>query len=396
MESRAIVQRDAFEWLSRLMAKFSPESSAAQAKSLNKVHWPAPAGMRYASSEANPHGGNQAVLHLLDGQRFHGRLDRFNANGVALKLRLQINGEQLNVSHAQIKRLTLTEPVAMIETAPPATNQLSPRTVVDFHIQFADGEIWEGETKGMIDAASGVFLYIMEGDHPRHVGAARKHVSRHFLPRTAIRSVRIGRAPDTYAGRALAPSSPPIEYHAAPSAPRVLEPVLPAALELLCKGQAANIGGLRLGDALKQLGIVTEEEVQAAITLQTRSQDGRRIGAILMEMKQLKEETIQQALLHRLGVPFVMLRKLRANCGVVARLDRAESLKRACAVLHETEYTAYLAMANPLDEETVKVCRFRLQKKIEVVMADRADIAAFLLRHKVQTSQGLSPEYFYA
>ena len=284
MVSRAFVQRDAFEWVSRLMAKFSPNSSAAREKSLDKVHWAAP---------------------------------------------------------------------------------------------------------------TGGFLYTMEGEHPKHVGAARQNVARHFVPRTAIRSARIGRASSTGAGGALVTAAPPSAHRAAASAPRVLEPLLPQALELLCKGQAANIDGLRLGDALKQLGIVSEEEVQAAITLQNQRRDGRRIGAILMEMKQLKEETIQQALLHRLGVPFVILRKLKANRGVVARLDRAESLARACAVLHETENTVYLAMANPMDAETIKACRFRLEKRIEIVIADRADIAAFLLRHRVQSSQGLSPDYFY-
>ncbi len=394
MENRAIVQRDAFEWVSRLMAKMSPDLSAAREKSLDKVHWAAPTGMRYMKPDAALPGIDRAVVQLLDGQRFHGRLGRFNPAGIALKLRLQINGEPLNVAHTQIKRLTLTEPVAMIETASPRPNAMSPRTVVDFHIQFADGEIWEGETKGAIDAPSGVFLYTMEGEYSKHVGAARQNVARHFVPRSAIRSARIGRPSSTVAGRALVAAAPPLEYHAAASAPRVLEPVMPQALELLCKGQAANIDGLRLGDALKQLGIVTEEEVQAAITLQTQRRDGKRIGAILMEMKQLKEETIQQALLHRLGVPFVILRKLKANCGVVARLDRAECLARACAVLHETEKTAYLAMANPMDEETIKACRFRLEKRIEIVIADRADIAAFLLRHRVHSSQGLSPEYF--
>jgi len=396
MESTTGTQ--AFEWIARLVSKFTLDTASRKTGTIENIRWSAPAGFRFMRPKTVEEPIVGAVVRLLDGQRIHGRLEQFNPAGVALKLRQQINGQMLDLRHAQIKRLTLKEPVSMIEASDSKSAEMAVRAVADFQVQYVDGSIWDGETKGSISTPSGVFLYTMEGEHPKYVGTSRQNVARHFVPRSSIRSVRIG-APTVAGSTRIVPvSSAPIDYKPVASAPCMLEPETTEALEIMCKGQFTKIEGLKLGDALMQLGIVTREEVLSAVALQASRKDGRRIGAILMEMKQFKEETIQQALLHRLGVPFVKLGKLRVNNSTVARIDRGECLSKACAVLHENSNTVYLAMANPLDEEYIKSCRFRLQKKIEVVMADRADLAAFILRHRVAASQGLglTPDFFFA
>jgi Type II secretion system (T2SS), protein E, N-terminal domain len=386
----------AFEWVARLASKLSPGALSRQSESIDKVLWSAPQGFQYMRPLKKEEDVDGAEVRFLDGQQVHGWLERFNPSGISLKLRLKLNGQVLHLAHAQIKRVTLAEPMAMIEEPGAHSAAMAVGVVADFHVQFIDGEIWQGETKGSINTPSGVFLFPMVGDHPKHVGTSRQNVARHFVPRAAIRSVRIGAPSVISPTRGMTPVSTPIEYKPNSTAPRMLDPENPEALEIICRGQTTKIEGLKLGDALMQLGIVTREEVQSAVAMQARKNDGRRIGAILMEMKQLKEETIQQALLHRLGVPFVKLGRLNAKSETVARIDRGECLSKACAVLHENSSTAYLAMANPLDDECIKAYRFRLQKKIEVVMADRADIAAFLLRHRIEAAAGFGHEFFFA
>jgi len=336
------------------------------------------------------------VVRLVDGQQLHGCLERFNAFSSVLKLRLRLNGSELFLPLKQVKQVTLSAPTGLVEDPMQKTAVADARSISNFGIQFIDGDSWEGETKGSITTEAGVFLYTMLGDHPKYVGAARQNIARHFVPLTATRDVRIGATCDAVRIDSGNATPAVIDFFPSSVEPRVLEPATPGALELLCKGQNTHLEPLKLGDALKQLGIVTDEDVKAAMALQATRKDGKRLGEILMEMKQLSEETIRQALFHRLGIPFVRLNRLKSNTTTVARIDRRESLGRACAVLHETAGSIYVAMANPMDEETIRTLRFHLQKKIEIVMADRADIAAFLMRHAAPASNGLAPDLFFS
>ncbi len=93
-------------------------------------------------------------MRFLDGQQVHGRLERFNPSGISLKLRLKLNKQVLHLAHAQIKRVTLAEPVAMIEEPGAHSAAMAFGAVADFNVQFIDGEIWQGETKGSINTPS--------------------------------------------------------------------------------------------------------------------------------------------------------------------------------------------------------------------------------------------------
>ena len=113
----------AFEWVARLASKLSPGSSSRQSESIDKVLWSAPQGFRYMRPLKMDEGVESAEVRFLDGQQMHGRLERFNPSGISLKLRLKLNRQVLHLAHAQIKRVTLAEPVAMM-TSPRSSGRL--------------------------------------------------------------------------------------------------------------------------------------------------------------------------------------------------------------------------------------------------------------------------------
>ncbi len=384
-------------FLARLTSSLKLVRGEMDTRQSGRVNWPAPAGYRLADRQ-DPSSPDKAVIHLLDGQILHGWLERFRPGSTGLRLHVPLTGDAAVIPLSRVKKITLPDPVAMVEEDGREAERLRFGTVVEFHIRYSDREVWEAETKSSISNPDGTFLYTTVGLHSRFTGNARPTVIRHFIPAAAVLTMRLGAQSGARTGEARSgdarPALPadlqPPERSATPG--EDAEPHEPDALESLCKDQTR---APRLGDALVELGLVNERDLAEALKIQAASNMRRRIGAILVERFGLKEETIQRALLSQLGIPHIRLGKLRARSETVERISRAVALARSCAVLHENATCAYLAMSNPLDEDTLQTCRFMLQKRIEVVMAGKADIRAFLARHATRAGVGLSPKDFF-
>ncbi len=383
--------------LARVASSLKSVRSEMGARHTGGVIWPAPAGYRLAD-RPDPSFPDKAVIHLLDGQVLHGWLERFRPGATGLKLRVQLTGDTAAILLSRVKKITLPDPVSMVEEDGRDAEKLRFGTVVEFRMRFSDREVWEAETKSSIRSPEGTFLFTTEGRHSSFTGNARQTVIRHFVPAFAVLTLRLGAEDGTRTAEfrsgdarpALPADLQPTVQSANPGEDP--EPHDPDVLERLCRGQT---GALRLGDALVDLGLVSAQDLAEALRIQAESNMQRRIGSILVERFGLKEETLQRALLRQLGIPFISLGKLRARSETVERIPRAVALARGCAVLHENPGCAYLAMSNPLDEDTIQTCRFMLQKRIEVVVASKTDITAFLARHIKRAGAGLSPKDFF-
>ena len=88
---------------------------------------------------------------------------------------------------------------------------------------------------------------------------------------------------------------------------------------------------MRLGDLLVSQNIVTEDQLQ--IALQQQKQNGRKLGATLLELGFLSEHQLLTFLAQQLGIEFVDLNKMAIQPQVVQLIPEVHARRyRALAI----------------------------------------------------------------
>ncbi|NLI79657.1 MAG: type IV-A pilus assembly ATPase PilB [Candidatus Riflebacteria bacterium] len=135
----------------------------------------------------------------------------------------------------------------------------------------------------------------------------------------------------------------------------ILPPANPASPS--APASAASPGGLaapadsgrkvRLGDALLQDGLITEEQLRQALELQKKH--GKRLGTILVEMHLVTENEIAQVLSRQLRIPFVDLGNYLVD-PIIARLVPEHLARRHQLVpINKVGNKLTVAMVDPLN-----------------------------------------------
>ena len=81
-----------------------------------------------------------------------------------------------------------------------------------------------------------------------------------------------------------------------------------------------------IGECLRQAGIVTETDLQAALVEHKRS--GERLGSVLIRMSFATERQIAKALAYQLGFPYVDLPESPPDPAAVTLIPKDVALKR--------------------------------------------------------------------
>ena len=124
---------------------------------------------------------------------------------------------------------------------------------------------------------------------------------------------------------------------------------------------------LRIGERLVKKGVVTDFQLQEAITIQRET--GRRLGAIILEKGWADEENVYSALAEQLEVPYVQLRQGLYDSEVSCSLDRdvAERLKLFPMYLVRGVLT--IASCDPQDMPALREIESRLGVRVAPVIA---------------------------
>ncbi len=130
---------------------------------------------------------------------------------------------------------------------------------------------------------------------------------------------------------------------------------------------------LRLGEILTGDFGVEECDLQVALRRQ-RKHCGKHLGAILREMGVVDDELLNAALGRKFGIPYVRLEALEISAAVLARIPVEVAFQYSLMPLSEHRDRLIVAMANPLDTESLDALRFNCPLKIVPVMASFRDI----------------------
>ncbi len=136
----------------------------------------------------------------------------------------------------------------------------------------------------------------------------------------------------------------------------------------------------RLGDLLIEAKIITEQDLADAITQQRKT--GELLGATLLRMGLVSEETLMRQLQLQLGLPLVDLAEVTADEQALA-LVREDLARKYIALPIEVEGRSNLtvAMADPLNVAALEDLRFHSGMFIKPVLALPSAIAEAIERY---------------
>ena len=134
---------------------------------------------------------------------------------------------------------------------------------------------------------------------------------------------------------------------------------------------------LKLGELLIREGLISETELEKAITFQR--QEGGRLGEVLVKLGMIKEEQIVRILGKQLGIPYFTLGTGMLKPAPEQKLENFVShefsVKNYVLPLSHTLKSLTVAMADPLDLILIDNLRKLTGCEINPVIATKSDIA---------------------
>jgi len=129
----------------------------------------------------------------------------------------------------------------------------------------------------------------------------------------------------------------------------------------------------KLGKRLVEEGLITNEQLQTAS--QEKKSRRQHLGEVLLELKFMTSEELNQFIARHLGIPHVDLNDYSIDPKVVALFDEATARKYKMIPLFQIEDTVTIAMADPVDVFAIDQIKSIAKLKIEPVVASEEAIS---------------------
>ncbi len=134
-----------------------------------------------------------------------------------------------------------------------------------------------------------------------------------------------------------------------------------------------------LGQIMKDMGLVTEEQIRAALALKPK--EGLRIGEALAKLGFVTAEEVLQALGAQFDMPVVDLKQTRVSPEALKALQRADARKHNVFPIDRANHVLTIAIADPMDFHAMDSVRFLVGGDIRAVLASREHIRDAIERY---------------
>ncbi|HEY6720990.1 MAG TPA: GspE/PulE family protein [Burkholderiales bacterium] len=357
--------------------------AANKAETEDLFHWPAPAYFEFVRS-GDRQGPEECLVIFKDGTKATGQLVDFRPDEALLKFQPTDANAGISVEFSSLLGLRLLELIRLNREARPLglaeEEMFAPSERQPFSVDLVNGKKLQGETMGFVNALCGLFLYLPEENWG---------VTRWFVPAQAIQTSSIG-AP---IGQMLIDqnlASPEAvetglkrqrELRAQKLGEYLTENqiVAPDQLAAALKRQRTR-PVLKLGESLIELGFLKESELEEAQKIQSQNRK-MPLGQILLGLGIVNSEVIKAVMAHKLGIPFVNLRKFSVAPEILGKVPARVAYRYRVVPMCESEGSLVVATENPLGKTGLDELRFITGMKMIPVMASEEDIRYALESH---------------
>ncbi|MGC8666738.1 MAG: GspE/PulE family protein [Chthonomonadales bacterium] len=129
-----------------------------------------------------------------------------------------------------------------------------------------------------------------------------------------------------------------------------------------------------LGSLLVEAGIITQAQLDQALAEQRRQNNTKRLGEILVSMRFLSEAELLNALSKQLGCRVVDLNAEPPDQQALQIVPSEFALRHQLLPLRQTDHMLTVAMADPLDIQSIDDLRLLTGFRIEPVLAGASEI----------------------
>jgi type IV pilus assembly protein PilB len=135
----------------------------------------------------------------------------------------------------------------------------------------------------------------------------------------------------------------------------------------------------RLGAMLVSSGLITEDQLQKALS--TQKSEGGRLGSILVKMKFVQEDKLMTFLSKQYGVPYVDLSKFEINPAVIKHIPAEVAQKYRIMPINRTGATITIAMVDPSNIFAIDDIKFMTGYNVEAVVATEGAIVEAIKKY---------------
>jgi general secretion pathway protein E len=143
---------------------------------------------------------------------------------------------------------------------------------------------------------------------------------------------------------------------------------------------------MRLGEILIERKLISEEDLERALELQ--KERGDKLGKTLVDMGFVAMRDVLAALADQLGVPLVAIEGPPAVSAETEVLSPRFLRQSRCLPVGRDDHTVTLAMADPLDVETIAAVRKCTGLKVSIVLAAEQEVLDAIDKYYGQSARG--------
>lgn len=130
---------------------------------------------------------------------------------------------------------------------------------------------------------------------------------------------------------------------------------------------------MRLGDLLVQDGMITESQLQQALTDQ--KQNGRKLGVTLIDLGFIDEHDLLEFLARQLNIPLIELGDRKISQQVVNLIPEVQARRHRALVIEADDQMALVGMSDPADLAAVDAISQYLQpREMKLAVVPDADL----------------------
>ncbi len=123
-----------------------------------------------------------------------------------------------------------------------------------------------------------------------------------------------------------------------------------------------------IGQLLKELGYITEEQIQVALEVQRVK--GGLFGEILQELSFVSPREVAEAIAHQSGKPYIDLSQYPPSKEALRLIDKNMAKQFQVLPFQIEEGKVFVAMSNPFDLNATDIVQRRTGLQVEVFVAD--------------------------
>jgi len=268
---------------------------------------------------------------------------------------------------SEVRSVTLTTPLQPRNGADgsPSADVIGDRYYARYRIEWIDGATFAGWTVGYRETDFGVFLFkplnklgLVEQIFVPKAATAASEFSKAWPEPTAVHDQPVSGS---------AESAEPGDDDSERSALVDVEQLM-LALE-----QQARMPVVRLGEALTQMGYVTDTQLHRALTLQ-RNDDATPLGQLLVNLGYLSRKKLNSALARKMGYPMVDVARFPVQGAALDKVSLAIAQRLNVLPLVLRPKLLVVAAADPTLNGMLEELEFLSQTRVVAVLGDPEQI----------------------